>query len=264
MGEKCFDFPSPKTCGSYKKYKIDFSEIDNITPQEFLSAKSEYEIAAKFDALKESYGRDIFGQGYIYRLIDDNEMADVETLTDDEKENGISIDKNYYVPYDKGDKDGNCWYLETPFAIAWSQDNVHFLKNDKNARYQGYSFYFKEGFAWSAINGRRSSNELKFRFKGKSVNDVQGMSLSSVCNSITEKFIVCVSNSDFTNRYTESFINSTVIFQINDARQMMIKIPNAKQLSELETLFDRAYKITKEKLASLISEINADVELTKI
>ena len=95
--------------------------------KEFLASLSEKEIANLFDNLKEKYGRDIFGQGYIYKIIDDSELANVDELTKDEKENGIDTSKNFYVPYDKGDKDGNRWYLETPFAIAWSKENVRFF-----------------------------------------------------------------------------------------------------------------------------------------
>lgn len=103
---------------------IPTSKLYPFTSAEDLFARAnETEIANVFDALKEEYGRDIFGQGYIYRLIDDSELADVDSLTKEEKENGIGTSKNFYVPYDKGDKDGNRWYLETPFAIAWSKEN---------------------------------------------------------------------------------------------------------------------------------------------
>ncbi|MDO4978749.1 MAG: Eco57I restriction-modification methylase domain-containing protein, partial [Candidatus Saccharibacteria bacterium] len=151
-----------------KKHKIG---IDGLTDPEdtrvFLANMSEQEIANLFDGLKEKYGRDIFGQGYIYKIIDDNEVADVDLLSEDEKENGIDTNKKYYVPYDKGDKDGNRWYLETPFAIAWTKENVRFLKTNSGKKGSGMpvvrnpQYYFKEGFCWSAIN----STYLKCRKK---------------------------------------------------------------------------------------------------
>ena len=251
-----------KLAEAAKKNKIKAEWVGNEV--NYLSQSTESQIAELFDKLKVKYGRDIFGQGYIFRLIDDSEMADVEQLTDDEKENGIDKSKNIYVPYDKGDKDGNRWYLETPFAIAWSKENVHFLKTDPKARYQGYTFFFKEGFAWSAVNGTRSSNELKFRYKGKSVNDVQGMSLSSVSNLVSAKYIVCICNSDFSNRYTESFINSTVIFQINDARQMAIIVPTKGQSTQFENLYDEAYQIKQNQFVGKISTSDADKSLKDI
>lgn len=228
-----------------KKIKIDnlekFSSVD-----EFLNTLSETDIAELFDNLKENHGRDIFGQGYIYRIVDDADIADVEQLTADEKLNGIDKNKNFYVPYDKGDKDGNRWYLETPFAIAWTKENVGFLKTDPKARYQGFQYYFREGFCWSLINGTRSENDLKFRISHKGVNDVGGMSLSSLHNLVPEFFIVCLGNSSFISRYTEAFVNFTVNFQVNDARLIPIIIPSNNEVQEFLELFSSAYKIKKE------------------
>ena len=123
-------------------------------------------------------------------------------------------------------------------------------------------YYFKEGFCWSAINGTRSSNELKFRFKQKSVTDVQGMSLHS--NSISSKYIVSICNSDFMSRYTESFVNSTVIFQINDARQIPIIIPTEKELEQFEELFNLAFKIKKAAKDKEISSDKSENQLLEI
>lgn len=44
----------------------------------------EKEIAAMFDSLKAKYGRDIFGQGYIYKIIDDSKIADADSLIQDD------------------------------------------------------------------------------------------------------------------------------------------------------------------------------------
>jgi len=245
-----------------KRYKTDLKFTNEEEAKAYLATLSEIEIATLFDELKEKFGRDIFGQGYIYRLIEDDEVADVETLTQDEKDNGIDPSKKFYVPYDKGDKDGNRWFLETPFAIAWNKENVGYLKTDPKARYQGYQFYFREGFCWSAINGTRSSNELKFRFKQKSVTDVQGMSLHS--NSISSKYIVSICNSDFVSRYTESFVNSTVIFQINDARQIPIIIPASETLETFEKLFNSAIEIKKATFLETISLDESERQLSEI
>ena len=223
------------------KHKITARELNGKTPDEFLSSSSESEIAEVFDALKERYGRDIFGQGYLYKIIEDVQMADVDSLTDDEKENGIDSSKNYWVPYDKGDKDGNRWYLETPFAIAWSKENVHFLKTDSKARYQGYTFFFKEGLCWSDIN----TTYLKCRKKDKSINDVKSMSLYGMIETIPEYYIISLINSTFMSYYVDSYVNNTQTFQINDARQLPIVVPNSRQLYEIKSVFDRAIELKK-------------------
>lgn len=124
-----------------------------------------------------------------------------------------------------------------------SINSVHFLKTDPKARYQGYSFYFREGFRWSAINGTRSTNDLKFCYKGKTVNDVQGMSLCCATNYITSRYITAICNADFISRYTEAFINSTVIFQINDCRQIPIIMPHKSDLDVFTSIFEEAKQI---------------------
>lgn len=118
--------------------------------------RNEQEIWQLFDNLKLKHGRDIFGQGYIFRIVPDQLIADVKNLSPKEKEFGISGERTF-VPYDKGDKEGNRWYLETPYLIDWSRENVSFLKSHSGQKGQGMpvvrnpKFYFKEGFCYSDI-----------------------------------------------------------------------------------------------------------------
>ena len=225
---------------------------------EFLNNLSEKEIAMLFDELKEKYGRDIFGQGYIYKLIDDSEIADVDTLTQDEKENGIDTSKKYYVPYDKGDKDGNRWYLETPFAIAWSKENVGFLKTDPKARYQGYLFYFREGFCWTNILNP-NARLLKAKLKQKSVNDVGSMSLSSIIDKVPNYYLITLLNSNILFDYYREFINVTVNIQINDIRQLPIIIPNQAVLEKIKLLFDEIVELKKQNYNDKINDIEMKI-----
>ncbi len=122
----------------------------------FLGKLDEKEIRKLFDDLKQKYGRDIFGQGWIYRIVSKEEIADVDSLTEDEKLNGIKGTKTF-VPYDKGDKDGNRWYAPTPYYIDWSRENVKFLKENSGKKGEGMpvvrnpQFYFREGFCWNNV-----------------------------------------------------------------------------------------------------------------
>ena len=248
-------------------------ELGDINVKEYLASLSESEIAEKFDSIKEKYGRDIFGQGYIYKLIDDNEIADVETLTDDEKVNGIDKKKKFYVPYDKGDKDGNRWYLETPFAIAWSKENVRFLKTNSGKKGTGMpvvrnpQFNFKEGFCWNNVLNP-NARLLKVKMKSASVNDVGSMSLSSVLENIPNYYIVCILNSEFIFDYYREFINCTVNIQINDIRQLPIIIPTKENLKILFKKFEKAISLkttvakniaTEQDIFQDISEIEEEI-----
>jgi methylase of polypeptide subunit release factors len=226
--------------------------------EEYLNSLSEKEIRKLFDGLKEKYGRDIFGQGWLYRIVSKDEIADVDSLSDDEKLNGIDGDKTF-VPYDKGDRDGNRWWAPTPYYIDWSRENVRVLQTDPKARWQGYQFYFKEGFCWKDIG----MDVLKVKLKEKTINDVKSMSLFPIDKSYT-KYLIAVLNSTFLSHYQFHFINNTVSIQINDIRQLPIIIPTDNDLKEFEDIFNRAVNIQKKKFSGLISEKEAEKELDKI
>ncbi len=218
-----------------------------------MEGKSENEIWQIFDKAKEKFGRDIFGQGFIYRITNDELIADIAKLNDDEKADGINSPK-CFVPYDKGDKDGNRWYLPTPYYIAWSKENVKFLKENSGKKGEGMpvvrnpQFYFKEGFCWNNVllPKNEESMFIKCRIKQKSVNDVASMSLYAQID-LPNFYFVALLNSKFMYDYLKTFINASVNLQINDFRQIPIIIPNKEQLAEFEALFDIAYQAQKDK-----------------
>ncbi len=230
--------------------------------KDFLNSLSEYEIRNIFDNLKELIERDVFGQGYIFKIINEIEIKNVEDMTEYEKLNGIDDDEKVYVSYDKGDKEGNRWYLETPFYINWSTQSVDELRTSKKARWQGYDFYFREGFCWSDIN----TIYLKSRIKDKSIHDVKSMSLFSKLDEaiISEKYFVAMINSKFISEFTSNFYNNTSTFQINDGRRIPIIIPTREQLKYINNLVDQAIEIKKLQFNKSITKEKAEVELQKI
>jgi hypothetical protein len=240
--------------------------------QDYLNNLSENQIRELFDSLREKYGRDIFGQGWLYRIVRQDEIADVEKLTDDEKLNGIE-GKKTFVPYDKGDKDGNRWWAPTPYYIDWSRENVKFLKENSGKKGEGMpvvrnpQFYFREGFCWNNVSTpiNEESMFIKCRIKEISVNDVASMSLYAKHLLISNnKYLVSILNSRFLFNFLKEFINTSVNLQINDIRQLPIIIPTSKQLEEFERIFDRAKKVQEEKFSGRISEKEAEEKLEKI
>jgi hypothetical protein len=225
----------------------------------------EYGIRKLFDDIKLKHGRDVFGQGYLYQIVQQDEIADLDKITEEEKANGIFGHKSF-VPYDKGDKDGNRWYLETPYYIDWNNTNVKFLKENSGKKGKGMpvlrnpDFYFKEGFCWNDIH----TVLIKARYKGISVHDVVGMSLFPILDTLTAKYIVCIINSHFASEYSFEFLNNTSHFQINDARCLPIIVPNKKQLDDFENIFDRAYQVQKEKFSKKITIESAEQKLEMI
>lgn len=232
------------------------------TVQEKLNKLSEPETRELFDTMKVKYGRDIFGQGFIYRVVSPPEVADLDKLTELEKKNGIKGTRTF-VPYDKGDKDGNRWYLKTPYYIDWSFKNVELLKKDPKARYQGHQFYFREGFCWTNVLNP-NSRLIKAKLKGRSVNDVGSMALYSVSSCVSDKYCVCLINSSPIFDYYRTFINSSVNIQINDLRQIPMVIPTKEQLANFEQLFDKAYNAQMSHFDGSITKAQANKTLEEI
>ena len=228
--------------------------------KEYLADLSEKEIWDLFDDLKNKYDRDIFGRGYLYKIINNSERANVESLTLEEIKYGIDNDKPHWVPYDKGDKEGNRWYLKTSFYLDWSIFSLVYYKTQPSCRWQGYNFFFRNGFCWSDIK----TVYLKCRLKEKSVYDVTSMSLFSLMPDIPDWFFVCLINSKFISEYVNDFVNNTSVFQINDARQLPIIIPNQGQLDIFQKIFNSAYKIQLQKFNNEISKNKAEEKLTEI
>lgn len=230
--------------------------IDDLESAEsYLDSLSEKEIWRLFDEIKDSFGLRILGKGFIYRIVSEKDIVDINSMTEDEKENGINSTAEVFVRYDKGDRDGNKWLSDTPFVINWNKDSVKWLKENSGKSGAGMpvvrnpQFYFKSGFSWNCINGTRNTNAFKFKFIHPSVNDVQGMKLSLnpvASHLLSDKYIVCLNNSFLINRLSEAFINFTVAFQINDTRQIPIIIPTTEELISYETKFDECFEIQQQ------------------
>lgn len=121
-------------------------------------------------------------------------------------------------------------------------------------------FYFRAGFCWSDIH----TVLIKTRLKEQSVHDVKSMSMFSFSPKCTDKYLVALLNSTFISNYDFTFINGTQTFQINDARQLPIIIPNDNQLIDFENIFDRAYEIKIQQFGNQISDKIAEEKLQEI
>jgi hypothetical protein len=226
---------------------------------------SEDQVFDLMENIKEQYGRDVFGKGFIYRIVYPESIHSVSDMSDSDKKDGLTS-SNAFVPYDKGDRDGNSWVLPTPFYIEWSKDKVSELKQSSGKKHSGAAvirnpqFYFLPGVCW-ILTLNESSEYLKARLREPGVFDVNAMSIFLENDLITEKFLVCLLNSYFVFKYQKTFINSTSAFQINDARQLPIVIPNDVQLRRFEEIFDRAEALKLQQYANPANTNEADAKL---
>lgn len=78
---------------------------------------------------------------------------------------------------------------------------------------------------------------------------------------VPEFYIVALINSSFMSYYVDSFINNTQTFQINDARQIPIIVPTAKELATINSIFSEGVKLKKKEFSS---SIELSVELNSL
>ena len=88
---------------------------------------------------------------------------------------------------------------------------------------------------------------LKSRLKKNGIFDVLSMSLFTLLPSLPDWYYVCLINSRLISLYVDNFINNTSHFQINDARQLPIFIPDKTTLDKFGQLFKQAVQIKKEQ-----------------
>jgi hypothetical protein len=244
---------------------LGFSKSDIVSS---LGSFSEQQIFELVEDLKHQFGRDALGKGFIYRIIDDSLVAQVSSMDKDARLNGLGIEKRF-VPYDKGDRDGNRWILPTPFCIDWSRSMVSELKASSGKKDPGSAvirnpqFYFLPGVCW-ILTLNESSEYLKARIREAGVFDVNAMSVFIENNLISEKFLVALLNSYFIFKFKKIFINNTSAFQINDAKQLPIVIPTKAQLERFEELFDRAAMIKTRQYQDAATEAEISKGLQQI
>ena len=217
--------------------------------REILRNLGEIGIWELFDGIKEKFGLRVFGKGYMYRVIPESMVFDISNITEKQKLEGVK-GKRTYVPYDKGDKEGNRWYSETPYLIDWSEETVAVLSTDSSARWQGYQFFFRNGFCWNESLNPNSSY-IKCRLKNKTVNDVASMSLYAN-SDLGDAYIITIINSYAVFKVVREFLNNTVKIQINDIRKLPIKIPSEKDLQAFNSKFDECLAIKKDYIAGKI------------
>ena len=119
-------------------------------------------------------------------------------------------------------------------------------------------FYFREGFCWIDVN----STYLKARVKTNGVFDVLSMSLFTM-TKLPDWYYVSIINSEFVSLYVDNFINNTSHFQINDARQLPIIIPNVNDLEKFQEISESSIAIKKANSSSAILDSITEEKLEK-
>jgi hypothetical protein len=155
-----------------------------------------------------------------------------ETLTDNEKTEGVHSGKKYVPLVRGGHRD---IFSEVTSAIDWSRESVSFYKNDKKARLQNSSFYFKKGISVPMVSTKRISASLM----SNSVFD-QGVVGVFPFNEKHIPFILLYLNSNEASKRLKSITNGSANNSANYMKRLPIPSPSEDDLLRAKDILDRA------------------------
>lgn len=146
--------------------------------------------------------------------------------------------RSQFVPFRKGDPEGNRWLDNEPLFIDWSHSAVYEIQDNPKARWQGQDYFFKDGISWT-----RGANHvaLKNKLVPSGVMDVNAMKLTPISSAdVSAMFLLAVFNSDIFSFFLKRFLAHTWMAQISDVRMMPLAMPTRGQEKRLKELAEWA------------------------
>jgi len=238
-----------------EKIDIKFLDLFNkhsnqkLSINEFQSNKiSIYEQADRLKLVKKNLN--LFGKFFIYKTIDTKDVRAFSDLTLSEKISGGNL--NLWVYYNRGNSDGNKWFVPYSECINWSKEYVKELKEGviTNSRWQGSKYYSVTGFGWVDY----FTDSIKAFFVEEGIYSKNIVKLHSINPLITDKLVVALLNSKFISYYVKNFITSTHTLQINDGRLIPIKVPQISELKKFESLVDAIVEKKKLDVDAIVND----------
>ncbi|HAO77612.1 MAG TPA: hypothetical protein DCQ92_01310, partial [Verrucomicrobia subdivision 3 bacterium] len=142
-----------------------------------------------------------------------------------------------FVPFRKGDPEGNRWIDNEPLFVDWSRASVDWLSTASEARWQGHKFFFTSGVTWTAVANHVA---MKARFQEPCVFDADSMRLTPKASVIEPLAFLALLNSDLVSFFKMKFTKHTQKWEIGDLRQLPLVMPTRGQEKRLKELAEQA------------------------
>lgn len=155
--------------------------------------------------------------------------------------NGLA-GKGLWVPFRKGDPEGNRWVDNEPLYIDWSRSSVNWLSTASAARWQGHSYFLTSGVTWTAV---ANHVPMKARFQEPCIFDADSMRLTPFPEVLDPLVFLALLNSDVLSFYKMKFVKHTQKWEIGDLRALPIVIPTVAQANGLTELAEHAIRAKK-------------------
>ena len=154
--------------------------------------------------------------------------------------------RGQWVPFRKGDPEGNRWVDNEPLFVQWTSTNVDWLSTAAEARWQGHRYFFRPGLTYN-IHARGVL--LKSKLLEDCVFDASASMLMPCTELVPPRYLLVLLNSHVVSFYIKKFCNNTW-HELSDLRQLPLVIPTPAQAKRLERLAELAMQAKRHAFAA--------------
>jgi len=196
-----------------------------------------------------------FGQSRLCRVITEDHIADIDSLTGAEREYGIERDTDeVWVPIEKGFTEDETYYKQSDQYINWSREFVE--KIDETGYIRNRDVFFREG-VYAVLGGFA---RIRVRYSNDKVIE-NGNLFFPHTRKITAEYLTGVLNSAVCVHIFENFINSEGVSTQN-IRLIPVKMPTDAERQAVEGLIEEAIRIRKGESERSIEELQSEIDET--
>jgi hypothetical protein len=193
---------------------------------------------------------------YMSRVIPEDLAADVESLSETEKREGISSDNDrVWVPIEKGFRKSDVYYNPDPEYINWSEASLESLRESSGAYTRNKRYYFEEGI----LTSQGGFATLAARYTNNRVFEGATTFFSPITEKVSAKYLTALLNSEIIQKLAETFINASGM-EVTDVRLLPIVIPTEAERSALEELVDEAIEIQSGESGRDLSVVEEEID----
>jgi hypothetical protein len=151
--------------------------------------------------------------------------------------------RGLFVPFRKGDPEGNRWVDNEPLYIDWSENSVTWFFENSGRPESGMPvvrnahLYFTQGITWTAVANHVA---MKARLQEPCVFDADSMRLTPIANTVSPLAFLALFNSDALSYFKMKFLKHTQKWEIGDLRQLPIVMPTKAQEKRMIELANAA------------------------
>lgn len=195
------------------------------------------------------------GYWYLNRVITTDQVANVDSLTEKQKQSGIE-EGPVWVPLQKAGGKETMYHHQTSVYIDWSKESLQTIADRSSGRLRRTRFYFKD----SVFLSSEGNQDIRARFVSGEVLNHSGNIMIPLTDKISPKYLVGVLNSDVVVNIVNRMINHTVNTEVRDIRRIPIVIPSDQTHDQIVQKVNKIIEIKKGIATGDVQPIQAEID----